>query len=547
MRIASALLLMFILCCTGFASDYTIETFCTNTQQIAPSSNDIITTSEGNKLSPVDVYYKTRQGELLLRRGFGDGGYCIYKGTITPTAAAGELELNRFDFPEGMSMTIALSTKFYNSKSANVEHDIKSVFFNDAGIYVDLAARIYYKPNGNWHDLGEKKSTWLVEHKEPDSQKKTGNRITGYYNEGVWAGEIEWTTLNSVNKVEGSLSGGRIIFKETDYIKKGRAILGSTYSLDLEEGKPRLVGSGEGSGRSWPVTIELPNSNNGWSPENLSELFWGLDTLEGMATNAWPFRLRITSFNPSGNKDHASLQNPEPEIRQEQKPELFFYRSTTGIGVTLGCAYVRSGLTASVNARPDTIFAHGIADSVVWGDYSGLSAPEAVNGFNVFVCFGNRFQLRLMFEGLYSPKMAFNCFGLDFGYQLSLIKDKLYLPVGIGASLGELGYQWGIASQYESMARNITVAKATTSGRVYRTEIGITGYCGLYYRIGDSGVHLFSELVYQYMLDESWGLWYKTNNKDEGARLDVPEKYLPYNNPEWGALKLRAGLTFEIM
>ena len=46
---------------------------------------------------------------------------------------------------------------------------------------------------------------------------------------GSWEGELQWTSLRAVHKVVGQLSGSRMTFKETEYIKKGGANLDCEY------------------------------------------------------------------------------------------------------------------------------------------------------------------------------------------------------------------------------------------------------------------------------------------------------------------------------
>jgi hypothetical protein len=45
------------------------------------------------------------------------------------------------------------------------------------------------------------------------------------------SGEVEWPTLNSLNKIVGEIVGSTLVFREVDYIRKGKAILGCTYTL----------------------------------------------------------------------------------------------------------------------------------------------------------------------------------------------------------------------------------------------------------------------------------------------------------------------------
>ncbi|MGQ0698793.1 MAG: hypothetical protein ACT4PZ_11195, partial [Panacagrimonas sp.] len=59
---------------------------------------------------------------------------------------------------------------------------------------------------------------------------------------GKLSGEVEWSTLNSINKIEGQLVGNELIFKETEFIEKGKAILGCVYTLTVQSQRS-LVGS----------------------------------------------------------------------------------------------------------------------------------------------------------------------------------------------------------------------------------------------------------------------------------------------------------------
>lgn len=59
---------------------------------------------------------------------------------------------------------------------------------------------------------------------------------------GRFTGEVEWPTLTSIHRIEGSLIGARVVFTEVAYIRQGSAGLGCTYDLTLQ-GDRRLVGS----------------------------------------------------------------------------------------------------------------------------------------------------------------------------------------------------------------------------------------------------------------------------------------------------------------
>jgi hypothetical protein len=48
---------------------------------------------------------------------------------------------------------------------------------------------------------------------------------------GDFVGEVAWTSLNSVHKIEGRIKGNTIVYKETMYIKQGSAHLNCEYAL----------------------------------------------------------------------------------------------------------------------------------------------------------------------------------------------------------------------------------------------------------------------------------------------------------------------------
>lgn len=60
---------------------------------------------------------------------------------------------------------------------------------------------------------------------------------------GTFSGEIEWTTLNSVHRIEGVISGDNITFSETEHIRKGSAYLNSVYELRFDKSTNSLIGS----------------------------------------------------------------------------------------------------------------------------------------------------------------------------------------------------------------------------------------------------------------------------------------------------------------
>ncbi|MEQ8191535.1 MAG: hypothetical protein ABRQ39_26450 [Candidatus Eremiobacterota bacterium] len=60
---------------------------------------------------------------------------------------------------------------------------------------------------------------------------------------GTFQGEIEWTSLNAIHKIEGTISGKKIYFKETEYIKQGGAYLNIVYDLQYDSGSNSVKGT----------------------------------------------------------------------------------------------------------------------------------------------------------------------------------------------------------------------------------------------------------------------------------------------------------------
>ena len=50
---------------------------------------------------------------------------------------------------------------------------------------------------------------------------------------GVIEGEIEWLTLGSLHRVEGSFQGDTLVFEEVEYLRRGEASIGPEYTFSL--------------------------------------------------------------------------------------------------------------------------------------------------------------------------------------------------------------------------------------------------------------------------------------------------------------------------
>ncbi len=112
---------------------------------------------------------------------------------------------------------------------------------------------------------------------------KSGNswptivKIISYDNSsGKVKGEIQWTSLNSVHKIEGTLSNSQFTFKEVAFIKKGRANLNCQYTTTLssnkisgnwtdpssDKGTIELIKSDNNNTKVTESTPSVPTSNN---------------------------------------------------------------------------------------------------------------------------------------------------------------------------------------------------------------------------------------------------------------------------------------------
>ena len=71
---------------------------------------------------------------------------------------------------------------------------------------------------------------------EPKNGKTWPFRLNliGPDEDGSISGQIEWTSLNSINKIEGHKTDMGITFTETDYIQRGSAVLNCKYNLNSE-------------------------------------------------------------------------------------------------------------------------------------------------------------------------------------------------------------------------------------------------------------------------------------------------------------------------
>lgn len=68
-------------------------------------------------------------------------------------------------------------------------------------------------------------------------------KITSFNSQsGDFVGQIEWTTGSAIHRIDGNLSDFHLSFKETAFIKKGKAALGCEYKINEFEDKNKIKG-----------------------------------------------------------------------------------------------------------------------------------------------------------------------------------------------------------------------------------------------------------------------------------------------------------------
>ena len=81
-------------------------------------------------------------------------------------------------------------------------------------------------------------------------------RITQYSRStGEIAGELTWTTLNSVHRVQGRLSGSSLTFTEVQAIRAGSAHLNVSYALVISAAGAKGTWSDHGDGSTGTAAI----------------------------------------------------------------------------------------------------------------------------------------------------------------------------------------------------------------------------------------------------------------------------------------------------
>lgn len=126
---------------------------------------------------------------------------------------------------------------------------------------------------------------------------------------GRLEGEIEWPGLNSINKIVGKLNGSNLSFKETEYIKKGGAVLGGEYTATLNNGIITGTWTDQKTDQGTFELIKQNGINSGG--EQISEIagqVYSGNAISSKSKKSWQAVLRIKSHDLSSGKFEGEIE-----------------------------------------------------------------------------------------------------------------------------------------------------------------------------------------------------------------------------------------------
>jgi len=178
--------------------------------------------------------------------------------------------------------------------------------------------------------------------------------------DGSINGQIEWTNLNSISKIEGSKTTTGVTFTEVNYIKKGNAILDCRY--DLTPNGNSFTGTWSClDGQQGDITV---------NPSSISTEYYSGVATRSRDRQAWPFKLTLigpdTDGSINGQIEWTTL-NAIHLIEGSQTASGITFRET---------AYIKRG-NAVLNCRyylkPDGSSFKGTWDSCSEGAYGDVA------------------------------------------------------------------------------------------------------------------------------------------------------------------------------
>ena len=89
-------------------------------------------------------------------------------------------------------------------------------------------------PHGNWMDAFTGGKVLSGEARQGSKAWPCRIRMTNHSKStGAFTGEVTWTSLNSIHRIQGKLSGSALSFTETEAIRAGGAHLHVSYTLTI--------------------------------------------------------------------------------------------------------------------------------------------------------------------------------------------------------------------------------------------------------------------------------------------------------------------------
>ena len=237
--------------------------------------------------------------------------------------------------------------------------------------------------------------------------------------------------------------------------------------------------------------------------------------------------------------------------------------------ISLGYGYSAAGgdLNTEVPSIVYPIYVAYLSDTTkdtLVPDLSDHSPLKQVMGFHLSLDF-HQIRLSNFMTGFHiaflNQKDIFRNFTFDwrFGYEIPLITDRVWLPLGAGASVGRYTYEIEYIPALRSFLEQEPILQddATTSNSIPAVNFGFVGFTGLSVRIYKLfGVNVqagyryhfpvetwkgsYTEKKFEWEDEDGDGDYWETYEEETEFELD--QKYLPLKDVLLNGLDIRAGV-----
>ncbi len=138
------------------------------------------------------------------------------------------------------------------------------------------------------------------------------------------------------------------------------------------------------------------------------------------------------------------------------------------------------------------------------------------------------------------------------GYEIPLVKDRLLLPIGIGATVGRLRYSINYTQELQSQLTDyrVGVEHSNASDVISASTYGATAFGGLRFQVHKHIGMLLNAGYRRHVVVDSWEATYDVKEWNEDTQeyvdvqkeLSIPQKWLPYRDVRISGFDLRAGV-----